>query len=252
MRNTKQTEADWNWRFRLVLLGNLLLITSISAKIEINLKWDARWVNGKRIPSGMHEIDKLEDSTTSAALKRNATPLGGRGVADPEIGGKMFLDGKKYYIAPVLFMGRSRPEEVCTPADYVNTPTYQCEEGQRYTHGAHIFIFDSTFQEVGYHLIRINQPWPFFCNSVPSVGTGDKKRNEMLVTVQYFPVDRKAANKVSNIGTGWARMTVLLRVQEKDGKMVLEQDDTCLGNPNQFESIPDARRRLKQCLSERP
>ena len=54
--------AVWNWRFKVVLFGNLLLITGVSAKMEINLKWDSRWINGKRIPSGLHEIDKLEDS----------------------------------------------------------------------------------------------------------------------------------------------------------------------------------------------
>jgi hypothetical protein len=146
-------------------------------------------------------------------------------------------------------MPRSRPDEVCTPADYVNTPTYKCQEGQRYTVAANLFIFNDKFEEVGYHLIKIAEPWPLYVNTVLSVGTGDKKRNEVLVTVQYFPVDRKAANKISAIGSGWLRMTVLLRVKAESGKVLIEQDDSCLGNPNKFGSIPDARRRLKECAS---
>ena len=65
--------------------------------------------------------------------------------------------------------------------------------------------------------------------------------------MQYFPIDRKAASKVSEIGSGWNRMTVLLRVKAVNGKIVVEQDDTCLNNPNKLDSVPDARKTLIRC-----
>ena len=61
-----------------------------------------------------------------------------------------------------------------------------------------------------------------------------------------------AAKKMSGIGSGWLRMTVLLRVKENDGKVEIVQDDSCLGNPNRIETIPDARRSLKKCAASKP
>jgi hypothetical protein len=65
-------------------------------------------------------------------------------------------------------------------------------------------------------------------------------------------VDRKAASKISDVGSGWNRMTVLLRVQAEGDSVVFKQDDGCLGNPNRIETIPEARKRLKQCEAGRP
>ena len=166
---------------------------------------------------------------------------------DLELGCKLNLDNRKFYLKPVLFMAKQHPDEICTPSRYAGMPTYRCDEGQREIRGTHLFIFDSLFQEAGYQVIRIDEPWPLFCNAVLSIGTGNKKQNEMLVTVQYFPIDGKVAAKPGEIGGGWRRMTVLLRLQEKDGKVQMEQDDSCLRSPNTFESVPEARKRLKEC-----
>ena len=55
------------------------------------------------------------------------------------------------------------------------------------------------------------------------------------------------ASKISEVGSGWTRMTSLFRLKEDNGRILVEQDDLCLGNPNQIETIPEARKLLKQC-----
>lgn len=44
--------------------------------------------------------------------------------------------------------------------------------------------------------------------------------------------------------------TILLRFSEESGKLKIVQDDSCLGNPNQYKTIASARKALKQCVSK--
>ncbi len=247
MKNTAQKT------FELLFTATLLfcvmsLLNFVHAEVRISSAWDSRYrTDGSPVPDSEHEIPRLEKAAVAVAAIRNATPLGSRGEAELGLGYKLFIEGTKFYLQPARFMIKSRPNEVCTPADYDKAPTYQCEEGRRYTVGCHLIFIDANFAEAGFHSIKINEPYLHFCNAVPAVGVASKDRNELLVTVQYFPVDRKAASKVSEIGSGWNRMTVLLRVKAVNGKIVVEQDDTCLGNPNKIDTVPDARKALARC-----
>lgn len=65
--------------------------------------------------------------------------------------------------------------------------------------------------------------------------------------MQYLFIDGKHATKVSAIGSGWKRMTVLLRLDAGQERIRIEQHDRCLGNPNRIDTVPDARRALKRC-----
>jgi len=51
------------------------------------------------------------------------------------------------------------------------------------------------------------------------------------------------------VGAGWFRMTTLIRVKDNHGKIEIEQDDSCLGNPNQLETIAKARKQLQRCAA---
>lgn len=147
-------------------------------------------------------------------------------------------------------MTKSRADEVCTPSNFKGQPTYRCNEGQRHTVDCHILVFNEKFEEVGYHRILVKEPYQFYCNAVPAVGVLNASNNLLLTTLQYFPIDRRHASTVAEVGQGWSRMTVLLRLTRKeDGQVSIEQDDVCLGNPNRIETIAEARRRLKKCGS---
>lgn len=198
------------------------------------------------MPEDQYEPAQMRKAVKEVADKRNAR-LPGEWSVDFGLGFKLHIDEVKYYIKPAMLMAKSQPKEVCTPKDYDKAPTYQCEEGQRYAHGCHLVFLDADFAEAGFHTLTINEPYRYFCNAMPALGVASKERNELLVTVQYFPIDRKAASKVSEIGSSWTRMTMLFRVKAVDGKIVVEQDDRCLGNPNRIETIPEARKLLKRC-----
>lgn len=164
-------------------------------------------------------------------------------------GFRLFVDDTKYYIKSAMFMARSKAGEVCTPSPFKSAPTYRCDEGQTLTQGCHVFVFNDRFERSAHHAIAINEKFPHFCNAMPAMGVGDKANNIVLVTVQYFNTERKPASSIAQVGSSWRRMTVALRIQAKDGKISVEQDDRCLGNPNQIEEVPEARRKLRACAA---
>lgn len=194
----------------------------------------------------------LEAAGQSAVARAAALSRSGDKPRDYWVdrGFKLSLDGRLHYLAPLKFMTKSRPGEVCTPSDFTGQPTYQCDEGQRQTMDCHLLIFNERFEEVGYHRIEVKEPYPFFCNAVPALGVGNAADNLLLATIQYFPIDRKHASKISEVGSRWQRMTAAFRLTlQGDGRVLIEQDDRCLKNPNRIEAIPDARRRLKRCMT---
>lgn len=193
------------------------------------------------------EIQKLRDARLVEAKRLAATPATSPlAHFEHELPFQLHFDDRKYYIQPMRFMARDKPDEVCTP---VRGQHYRCEEGGGHKLSCHLMFFNTQFELVGVHRIRIDEPFPVWCNAVPAIGTYDKTKNELLVTVQYFPTDRKLASTVSEVGSGWIRMTSLFRLKEENGKISVEQDDACLRNPNRIEAIPEARTRLKRCGS---
>lgn len=194
------------------------------------------------------ESAPLELATIDYAKEFNAvdqsTPWG---RPDRALAFQLYFGGAKYYIQPVQFMAKDHPDEVCTPERYTGQPNYSCHEGQHYKHSCHLFFFNSKYEPVGAYRIKINEPFEVFCNATPAIGVYDKTKNELLVTLQYFPIDRKAASRISEVGSNWIRMTSLFRLKEENGRISVEQDDVCLKNPNRYETIPDARKALRLC-----
>lgn len=202
--------------------------------------------DGSRVPDDQHEISLLEKAVAKAARSRTALSASLLSFEE-SLSFKLFIDGTLYYLAPVRFMTKSRPDEQCHPAKDKGKLLYMCDEGQRQTQDCHLFVFNSKFEESGYLRIPINEERPTFCNAIPALGTGRKERNELLVTTQYFFIDGSATKNASDIGSGWKRMTSLVRVREEDGRVVMEQNSSCLLNPNNIDSVPEARRRLAVC-----
>lgn len=221
------------------------------APVFADMRLSSDWKLDFNVRPTYDEAAPIEPATIEYAKQFSAVRAGSvRGRPDPARGFQLYFGATKYYIEPVRFMAKDRPDEVCTPKDYTGQPTYQCEEGQRYKHSCHLFFFNSKYEPVGAYRVRINEPVEVFCNAMPAMGVYDKARNELLVTYQYFPIDRKAASKVNEVGSGWLRMTSLFRLKEESGKISVEQDDSCLKNPNRYESIPDARKALKECAKD--
>jgi len=165
------------------------------------------------------------------------------------IGFRLIIDDALYYIQPTLFMLKKNADEVCT-FDFKNSDSYRCVEGQPNVQGCHLMFFDAQGKWVGFHTMQIKEGFPHYCNAMPAVGIANKSKNELLVTMQYFLIDGANAKEIAEIGSGWFRMTSLFRVKAVNGKIEVEQDDACLGNPNRIDNILDARTALKVCQKQ--
>jgi hypothetical protein len=228
----------------------IFVFMHVSAHAEIRLASDWSDDFDPKVPKEQRQGERLEKAALATANQLNAANVAGpRGQPTQTSGFQLYFGDTKYYIQPMLFMAKDKPNEVCTPEDYQKAPTYKCVEGQRYKASCHLLFFNAQFQNVGVHRIRVNEPYEYFCNATPAMGVLDRNRNELLVTIQYFPIDGKVAGKAGDIGSGWKRMTTLFRLKETDGKISVEQDDSCLKNPNSIETIPDARKALKACAT---
>lgn len=227
------------------------VISALPAIAEIRLasKWQERTPEGKWFSDGESEGEKMQAAARSLVVSNSAIPVSEDhiGVTTLRLPFQLFINENKFYIQPATFMAKTRPNEICTP-DLSKSLTYICKEGQRHTEGCHVLFFNSNFENVGTFELKIKAPFQYYCNAVPAVGTGDKKENELLITVQYFAIDQEKAKSISELGEGWIRQTILARVKVVDGKIQLEQDDACLGNPNTIDAIPDARVALNKCV----
>jgi hypothetical protein len=229
---------------RLCLWLSLCLCSTFAcAEVRLSKDWNPEKLAHHSVAL---EIEKLEGASNAAVEKLDAVtnPSNiGRAITDQAF--KLSLDGVRYYLDGAMFMSKTRPDEACT---ILRGPGYKCEEkGINYAYKSHFLFFNADFDHVGTYQFKINEPYEYFVNAMPAMGVYNKDRNELLVTVQYFPIDRKAASKISEVGSGWNRMTILFRVKAVDGKIEVEQDDTCLRNPNRIETIPDAKKALKAC-----
>lgn len=68
----------------------------------------------------------------------------------------------------------------------------------------------------------------------------------------YYRVDTPKAGSIKAVVTGWIRSTYLFRLQkDADGKSYFKQDDSCLGSPNHYATISDARKALAECEAKK-
>lgn len=220
-----------------------LSLTPVSATVRLSSDWNPEQAPGH---SQLLELERLDVAEIAAVKKLTSVgnPPYDKAIFEPSF--RLHVEEVTYYIQGAMFVPKNRPDEVCTA---LGGHDYKCKEGQSFVYKSHLIFFNSSFEHVGTYQFKINEPYEYFVNAMPAMGVYNKVRNELLVTVQYFPIDRKAASKVSEVGSGWKRMTILFRVKAVDGKIEVEQDDTCLKNPNSIETIPDARKALKACAA---
>jgi hypothetical protein len=195
--------------------------------------------------------DSLEIENFAKAIVKDmkATP-----DIDPllGIGLRLMVNDVRYYIQPVMVMLKSRPDEVCS-FDEKNYLSYRCLEGQPDVQGCHLLFLNAQGKLAGLYTLQVKEANPHYCNYFPAMGIADKSSNSMLVTVQYFiPAEGRIARKISELGSSWYRMTILIRVKENNGRIEVEQDDACLGNPNRVDTVPLARKLLRRCAQSRP
>ncbi|WP_290877412.1 hypothetical protein [Aquabacterium sp.] len=110
-----------------------------------------------------------------------------------------------------------------------------------------LFIYDEKLKQSAKHDIKLaeanGRTW---CNGVQALARV-KGQDALLFSLSYYLTDKPLVKKAQDIGDGWRYMTVLLKLREQDGKVLIEQDDACLGNPNQIKDVSAARKVLAEC-----
>jgi hypothetical protein len=110
-----------------------------------------------------------------------------------------------------------------------------------------LFIYDENLKQAAKHDIKLTEAnGRTWCNGVLALARA-KGQDALLFSLSYYLTDKPLAKKAQDIGDGWRYMTVLLKLSEKDGKVVIDQDDSCLGNPNQLKDVAMARKALSAC-----
>lgn len=110
-----------------------------------------------------------------------------------------------------------------------------------------LFVYDKNLKQVAKHDVKLNEAnGHTWCNGALALGRA-KGQDALLFSVSYYLTDKPLAKQAKDIGDGWRYMTVLLKLRNDDGKVVIEQDDSCLGNPNQLKELALARKALAAC-----
>lgn len=142
------------------------------------------------------------------------------------------------------------PLEDCTPDPNELVPGSRCDWRRTGFKVCHLFMFNGQSLKLE-NVTRLNitrdkrvlQGLPM-CLSVQAMAVAKAVPDAMLITLGYID-SAEPANKNSDPPEFYT--TLLLRFKDNDGKLKIEQDDRCLGNPNQYKTIVEARKVLTQC-----
>lgn len=112
-----------------------------------------------------------------------------------------------------------------------------------------LFLFNPDRTIAAIALIKINKGK--FIKGVPyievkAVGAASVVPDGMILIVDYVDGAKFLANPHGS--TPSYLTAVLFRLSDGNGKLKIEQDDRCLGNPNKYKSISAARAALRKCI----
>lgn len=149
---------------------------------------------------------------------------------------------RTYYVAGVQYL--SREEAANIKKSVVSKTTSQALPGGGI---CSLFIYDENLKQAAKHDVKLSEAnGRTWCNGAVALARV-KGQDALLFSISHYLTDKPVAKRAQDIGDGWRYMTVLLKLRNQDGKVTIEQDDACLGNPNQFKDIASARKALAKC-----
>jgi hypothetical protein len=213
------------------------LVANADLTLDNNFAWKGKVQRG------------LEDGPITDAINRDQ-------VADG-LEKKMFYEsinflhmtwnGKNYYVAGVQYL--SKEELATTHRDVA------AKRASRPVPGGGVcalFLYDDQLKQLAKFPVELNEAdGKTWCNGANALARV-KGEDALLFSVSYYLTEKPLANKAADIGNDWRYMTTLLRLREQDGKVVVEQDDSCLGNPNTYKDVAAARKALAACAAGVP
>lgn len=192
-------------------------------------------------------MDRWKKNTLQAISGDN------QGVAPSDLpdrdSGHILWNGKNYYAWAVNYLS-AKQDRLITE----ETSLIAAKKLKKYSPAipgggvCALYVFDENLNKLA--SLKIDLPennHGTWCNGIYGFGGAGKGIDGVLVTLSYYLAGGKPAQRAQDIGKGWRYMTTLIRFEEQDGKLMLKQDDSCLGNPNQYDTIPGARKVLAKC-----
>ena len=170
------------------------------------------------------------------------------------------LNGKSFLSNIVSFTPKIAQPANCRPnPDDSASPEDQCRWQRINFSACHLFLFNNfrngkeiTLGSVTRLNIVRDEEQLFGlprCESVEAMASAKTISDAMLITLGY--IDSGEDDHPQNDPPVYYT-TVLLRFSDENGKLKIEQDDSCLGNPNKYKTIADARKALAACVGVNP
>ena len=163
--------------------------------------------------------------------------------------GRIIWDGTAYYASGTQYHSREQMEE------YRRTVASGKSDGRSLPNGGvcELFLYDAGLNLLARHKVKLPDfPGGTWCNGSKALGRARADMPALLYSVSYYLVGNGRAKRPEDIGQGWRYSTYLIRLErDSDGTVRFIQDDRCLGNPNSFATIAEARKALKGCPASR-
>lgn len=142
------------------------------------------------------------------------------------------------------------PLEECKPSPDELNPGSRCEWRRERFLVCHLFMFNGDDRKLmnvtRLNIVRDKKQLVGLprCGWVSAMAVAKVIPDAMLITMEYSD-SAEPADKHSE--PPYFYTTALLRFSDVNGKLKIEQDDSCLGNPNKHKTIAAARKALTQC-----
>lgn len=215
-------------------------------------------MKGKQIEKN---LSPLFDTVVQSYNQEHAVEFGGpfprKYVSYPNFSGSNFawtFSGTTYFSNVSAFVPEVHPLEDCKSDPDELAAGNRCDWRRKGYKVCHLFMFNAQHLKLE-TVSRLNiarnkrelKGLPM-CLSVQAMAAAKTVPDAMLVTLGYID-SAEPANKNSD-PTEFST-TLLLRFKDDNGKLKIEQDDRCLGNPNNHKTIAAARKALSACSSAR-
>ncbi len=228
-----------------LLLATVVAGKSAYAEFAVDMDLSAIQPRVNRYGLTSQTFELLNDPRDQLLKSEGAKP----GAGDMAIG-RITWDGHIYYATGTQYHSREQVEEYrrASSAGEKNARTLPdggvCE----------LFLYDDKLQLVTRHKVKLPDfPGGTWCNGSEALGRARKDMPALLYSVHYYLVSEPVAARPEDIGKGWRHSTYLIRLaKDANGAIRFVQDDACLGNPNDYATIAQARKGLEKCSSSRP
>ena len=165
-------------------------------------------------------------------------------ISDVAIG-RIMWDGTVYYVLGKQYTSAEQYQE------YRRSVASGKSDSKALPNGGvcELFLYDASLNLLARHKLQLPDenggPW---CNGSKALGRARAGMPALLYSVSYYLVGHGRAKRAKDIGKGWRYSTYLIRLErDSNGAVRFVQDDRCLGNPNSYATIAEARKALKGC-----